>query len=297
MLLRKYTSKNNKNNVYFENVISDAISEFPNDREQFELLNKEFNNVMTQQLEHILSDGTKLNIYETIEVTMYGLYLHADAEKIKQINKTHETIRFACIRKYVYDIEKVILDLYNSLKKLGVATYNLRKSNNQAPALHLGSPDLERQDINKSSYWSNLYGHDATDEEIDNLLNSNTTEEALIFLMGVVFLDELKKTPIPIKTLRKLVYPSTVENWGDFSEAQALLSSIDNIGLSNTIRYSKDKTLAYIRMLPNVEEAFVINTPHAIADVYEISLAKDRNGQWRVFSIGGHLDSIYEKSN
>ena len=92
MLLRKYTSKGKKNNVYFENVISEAIKIFPHSNKQLEQLNEEFNKTMQQQIEHILSDGTKLNIYETIETTMYGLYLHADADKIRQINKTHESI-------------------------------------------------------------------------------------------------------------------------------------------------------------------------------------------------------------
>ncbi len=295
MLLRKYTSKAKKNNVYFENLISEATDKFPNAKKKFEQLNEDFNNIMQQQIEHILSDGTKLNIYETIEFSMYGLYLHADADKIKQINKTHESIRFACTRKYVSDIEKVILQLYETLKELGVTANDLIDNNNQAPVLYLGNSNSEKQNIQKSSYWSNLYGHDASDNEVKNLINESSTEDFLIFLTCVAFLNELKKSPIPIKNLKKLVYPTTVKNWDDFSEAQALYYSIKNPGLSNTVRYSEDKTLAYIRILPNVEEAFVVNTPHVIADLYEISLAKDFKGQWRVFSIGGHLESIYEK--
>ena len=295
MLLRKYTSKGKKNNVYFENVISEAIKIFPHSNKQLEQLNEEFNKTMQQQIEHILSDGTKLNIYETIETTMYGLYLHADADKIRQINKTHESIRFTCTRKYVTDVEKVILQLYETLKELGVTSNNLMGNTNQAPVLYLGDSKSEKQNIQKSSYWSNLYGHDATDDEIKNLVKGSTIEELLIFNTCLNFLDELKKSPIPIKILKKLVHPSTVKEWGDFSDAQKFYFSINNPGLSNTVRYSEDKTLAYMRILPNVEEAFVIDTPHVIVDLYEISLAKDFRGNWRVFSIGGHLDSKYKK--
>lgn len=55
--------------------------------------------------------------------------------------------------------------------------------------------------------------------------------------------------------------------------------------------------MAYVRIHPNVEEAFVINSPHIINDIYEISLVKDHGMvEWKIYSLGGHLDSyIIEK--
>lgn len=39
---------------------------------------------------------------------MYGLYLHADANRIQRLLQTDEQLRFVCIRKYVEDFEKVL---------------------------------------------------------------------------------------------------------------------------------------------------------------------------------------------
>lgn len=295
MLLRKYTSKGKNNNVYFENLISDALTAFPDAKKRFENLNEEYCNIMQQQIEHVLSDGTKLNIYETIELTMYGLYLHADADKIMKINKTHDSIRFLCTRKFVIEIEKIVIDLYNALIELGITTNSLKENNEHAPIIYLGDSNSAEQKIRNSSFWNNLYGCDATDEELEKLVAKSTSEELLILHTCIEFLNMLKESPAPIKELKKLVHPSTTKAWGDFSEVQAMYRSICSPGFSNKIRYSDDKTLAYVRIFPNVQESFMINTPHIIADVYEVSLAKDFLGRWRVFSIGGHLDSIFEK--
>lgn len=294
MLLRKYTSKGKHNNVYFENLTSEAITKFEDSKEQFEQLNSDFNNIMQQQMEHILSDGTKLNIYETIELCLYGLYLHADAAKINQINKTHESFRFACTRKYVIDIEKIILQLYETLKNLGV-TAEVFTKNEHASVIFMGDSKTEKQDIKKSPYWNNLYGHDATDEEVVDIIHHSKIEEMIIITICTCFLNELKKQPLSLKALKQLVHPITIKDWGNFSEVQAACNGIVNPGISSMVRYSEDKTLAYVRILPNVDETYIVDSPHIIADLYEISLAKDKNGQWRVYSFGGHLDSIYEK--
>ena len=48
-----------------------------------------------------------------------------------------------------------------------------------------------------------------------------------------------------------------------------------------------------MRILPNVDGAFIISTPHVLCEGYEIALGK-WFGKWKIYQLGGHLDSIYE---
>lgn len=79
MLLKKYGNFNEK--VYIGNIIKEAIKKYSSKKEQFDNLFEDYKKIEKQQLEYILPDGTKLNLYKTIEDVMYGLYLHADLEK------------------------------------------------------------------------------------------------------------------------------------------------------------------------------------------------------------------------
>ena len=55
--------------------------------------------------------------------------------------------------------------------------------------------------------------------------------------------------------------------------------------------------MAYVRIHPNVTGAFVIQAPHILADVYEIALVKRNEFEnWRIYSLGGHLDSYIIKN-
>ena len=58
------------------------------------------------------------------------------------------------------------------------------------------------------------------------------------------------------------------------------------------IRYNDEHTMAYVRIFPQVDEVFVIDTPHIINDIYEICLVKEnKDAEWKIYSLGGHLDS------
>ena len=67
MLLRKYYSNNTKENVNLKRIITDAQTAFPSRISEFQFLSKEFDEIENQQMEHLLADGTKLNVYTTIE--------------------------------------------------------------------------------------------------------------------------------------------------------------------------------------------------------------------------------------
>ena len=121
-----------------------------------------------------------------------------------------------------------------------------------------------------------------------------TQEELQMLELCIKFTNELKKPALDVKKLKKLVHPAARGGWGDFSQAKTFFLSIPNPGFSSKVRYNEPKDTAYVRIFPNVDEAFLINTPHVLSEGYEFALGK-WFGKWMIYQFGGHLDSIYEK--
>ena len=70
-------------------------------------------------------------------------------------------------------------------------------------------------------------------------------------------MEELKKEVISVDLLDKLIFPSTKKDWKDYSEAGEFFLGIKNPGISSKVRYNEQHTMAYVRIHPNVEDAFV----------------------------------------
>lgn len=293
MLLRKFYAQNKREKVYIKNIIDAAQQIFPAYVSQFQALRDEFDHIESQQLEHILSDGTKLNIYNTIEDSIYGLYLHADENRIHRLGNTVEAIRFFCTRKYILEVEDVVFKLYDLLKDCGVTTLIITPPN-RSPLIYLGDPKKNQQSITASPYWSNLYGNDANDEDVAMIGKKLTREELQILNFCIRFTEALKEQKLDKRKLRAFVHPAVRGRWGDFSQAKAFFLSIPNPGFSSKVRFNKQKDTAYVRVFPKVDEAFIINTPHVFSEGYEFALGK-WFGKWMIYQFGGHLDSIYEK--
>lgn len=170
MLLRKYYSiGKNPGNVSFRSIVAEAQTTFYAYAEKLNELLVRYDEIEKQQIEHILSDGTKLNLYTTIEDEVYGLYLHADSKRIENLTRTKEGIRFVCTRKFVLELEQVLFELYDILKKCG-ETIEFTCDIDRAPILHLGNNKSSIQKITTSPYWRNVYGRDASDEDLVKLV-------------------------------------------------------------------------------------------------------------------------------
>ena len=294
MLLRKYYSgSKNPANVSYKRLITEAKATFPLAAQKLQALSDEFDQIESQQVEQLLMDGTKLNLYDTIEDVIYGLYLHADASRINRLENTAESARFFCTRKYVLEIERIVFELYDILVECGVNA-SIPPQPSRSPLVYLGDARNNTQSITGSPYWSNIYGHDATEADVEEIAKELTPEEAGMLYLCMKFTDELKKDNLNVKELRKFIHPAVRSDWGNFQYAKRFYCSIPNPGLSTKVRYNEAGDTAYIRIFPKVDDAFVINTPHVFSEGYEFALGK-WFGKWRIYSFGGHLDSIFEK--
>lgn len=88
MILRKYDY--NREDVYLSNVFDAIDKMYPEVGENINILREKFEKLNNYYMEVILSDGTSLNLYKAIEDVMYGLYLHADPDKIERLLKTSD---------------------------------------------------------------------------------------------------------------------------------------------------------------------------------------------------------------
>lgn len=294
MLLRKYYSGGKKPaNVSYKRLIVEAQSAFPQAAQKLQELSDEFDQIESQQVEQLLADGTKLNLYDTIEDVIYGLYLHADEFRISRLGNTSESVCFFCTRQYVLDIERIVFELYDVLVACGVNAVNPAQPS-RSPLVYLGDTLNNTQSVKGSPYWSNIYGHDATEADMEEIAINLTAEDAGILFMCMKFTDELTKDNLDVKLLRKFIHPAVRGDWGNFQYAKQFFCSIPNPGISTKVRFNEAGDTAYVRIFPKVDDAFVINTLHVFSEGYEFALGK-WFGKWRIYSFGGHLDSIYEK--
>ena len=286
MLLRKYAVYSE--NVSIKKILSLMFDKYPDEKEKLNKLLIDYENVEKQNIQFVLSDGTKRSLYETIEDVMYGVYLHADFDKIKRLISSDENLRFTCVRKYVEDFETIILKTYDILIKY-YDFNNKYNFNERASIIYLGDSLNNTQSITNSKYWSNLYGKDCSMEDLESIINDSEYEDIQILYICYQFITNIKETNLNISFLDNLIYPSTKKDWGNFLEAKSFYESINNPGLSTKVRYNKKHDMAYVRIMPNVDGAFSISTPHIIPENYEISLVKYGNN-WKIYSFGSHLD-------
>lgn len=292
IILRKYGDKGDK--VFIENVIKEASKEFPKIKDELNELLKSYKQIENQQFEYRLSNGKVMNLYETIEDVMYGLYLHADYNRINRLRIQNEKMRFRAVRKYVEEFEEILFKLYELLKN-NVVDYGNNPTNDIADIISLGINDTSSKNIT-SPYWKNLSGSDANYDEVKNAVMNMPIEDKIIMVLSLIFTGELQKEKMCIDTLEKLVFPGNRHEWGDFSSAKAYYETIPNAGLSTKVRYNERHDMAYVRIMPKVDKAFKIDSPQVIPSVHEICFYKESEELgWKIFSLGGHLDDVFIK--
>ena len=283
IILRKYGSKPDA--VYIRKILEMAINEFPESADIFAQLLDEYNTIENRQIQTILADGTKINLRQSIEDVMYGLYLHADENKIKQLLQMDSTLSFALIREYVESLENLVFKVYDAL--VGCVENKFVKAEyKKAPVLFLGE-DTSGQKIESSPFWSNLYGKDASDSDLKEIINDNELEDNIILLICTAFMNEITKEDYSVESLENLIFPPTRSDWGDFSKLHDMCIKEEKIGFSSTVRYNDKHDMAYVHLFRNVEGAFIIEQPHLIQDVCVITLVHDSDELgWRIFQIG-----------
>lgn len=284
MILRKYDY--NREDVYLSKVFDSIDKMYPELKENVSMLRERFEKLNNYYMEVILSDGTSLNLYKAIEDVMYGLYLHADPDKIERLLKTNKNVYLMAVKEYITVLEGIVVDTYNSIVDKMQNKY-IQQEETSASVIFMGDPTNEKHDIKNSPYWKNLYGRDLEDTEIKGIFQDMSDEDIEIYLKGTIFLQEISKESYSIKLLEQLVFPPTRSGWGDFSNLHDFVINKKHIGLSSRIKYNDEHNIAHLKICQNVENAFLVNQPHQVPDICTLSFVKENEKYgWRIFQIG-----------
>lgn len=290
IVLRKYSY--NKDSVYIPAVINAAES-LDTEGKLIELKNK-YDEVENNHLQAILADGSALSLFDFQECVLYGMYLHADLDKISKLLKINEGLAFSMVRSFVEAMEKIVFELYTFLNPIVSEKFE-RIVHEKAPVIFVGDKEKATQSITGSPYWSNIYGRDADEEELAAIMSQNTSVDNSILMMCIDFLEEVVKEDYSEEFLEKLVFPPTREQWGDFSSLhKACKKDYNHLGWSSKVRYNEAHDMAYVYLHPNVDAAFILDQPHVITDLSVISLVYEKKYGWRIISIGKKVDSYKE---
>lgn len=292
MILRKYDY--NREEIYLEKVFEAINQEYPDLKDESDVLKQCLQELSNYCMEVILSDGTSLNLYRAIEDVMYGVYLHADSDKIGRLLNTNKSVYLTAVKEYITILEKIVIDTYNLIVDKMQDKYIYQKENS-ASVIFMGDSTNEKHDIKNSPYWKNLYGKDLQDTKVETIFKNMTKEDMEIYTKGLKFLREAYKEDYSVELLEELVFPWVRSDWGDFSGLHNFVIEKKNIGLSSRVQYNDKHDIAYLKIFQNVENAFVVEQPHQIPDIWILNFVKENEKYgWRIYGIGEKIINYKE---
>ena len=291
MLMRKYGSKGD--DLAVPSVINELKKEYPDSESVVSELQGEFDSIQNKPLKTVLSDGKEKEFYKIIEDVVYGIYLHADPDKIKDLQNNDISLWFSLARCYVEQMEELLYKVQEAISEY--YQYSEGESiREKAPVISIDNNDSEFG-ITNDKYWSNLKGSDLKNEEVESALAGRPAEDIAILRMTLLFITELERNDYSVQRLEELVFPPTRSDWGDFSLAHDAVKRAKNIGWSTYIEYNEQKDMAYVKLLQHVEEGFVIEGAHMIAsDVAVVTLVNEKRYGWRIYKIGERAENYKE---
>jgi len=106
MMLRKYITKGDRS--WIGEITSAMKTLFKSQVTEINHLYKRYTNVYEKGIEQSLSDGTVLNLKETFDDLLYGVFLRADTNRIEHLMLADKAICLLCIRSFIKEIEDVL---------------------------------------------------------------------------------------------------------------------------------------------------------------------------------------------
>ena len=293
LLLRKYTSFNEP--VYLGSVLDVLATEYPQRKEDIQNFRDRLQEIETSKVTTLVEKDSELSLRETVELELYGIYLHADYDKIEKIVQTDPNLRFIAIRRYVDLFADLVIRIADFIRECSIQSIGTPNVDH-AKILRITKNEGVTQNIKSSPYWSHLYGRDAADDELFNNVLSMDPESLEIFVTAVIFLHAVENENTETSDLQRLVYRKTRRAWGNFNEVRDFLKSHKDYGLSTYVRFNTAHDIAYVYMLDNVKENLIIEDFQIIDGVTVLSLVKDGDS-WKVYSIGEKLETYHRLSH
>lgn len=284
LLVRKYEDIGDP--IYIRNILDAIDKEYPEQSGNTRKLTTKIDNIENSKIEILLSDGNQRSLHKAIEDIIYGLYLHADKEKIEALIKTNMSTYMFVANKYLSSWESILNEAYVLINSVVTDKYS-REEFKKASIIFEGKDNTQGRNIKSAPYWSNLRGEDAEPDELAVILAQQSSEEIEILALVGSFIKELKKTDYSIHKLRRMIYPVVKPYWGDFETAHNEIADLE-IGFSSKVRFNETHNIAHVLLFKNFSPSglIVINQEQYSEDIVAVYLKKANNrAGWKIVSI------------
>lgn len=277
MLQRKYFVRGK--DLFFKGLLKSAEQDFDSGKGIIRALLADLKSLNNQDVEFAFGDRSVVSgFFSNSEDAMYGALLHADRLRIEKLVNVPEYMRVLALASYVSERERLLFRFSDFLLAVGAKPLSRRKE--AAAAVSYESGRSERS-IKRSPSWRNLQGRDLDPADIEQIVQATSVDDACILDVVRRFAEALSSKPFDLVALRSLVAPDIFGKWGDFAQAAMVFEG--DCGMSSRVRHLKDGA-ALVKLLPNVQEAFLIEGPQVIEGGHEIVLV-ERNGTWKIWAM------------
>ena len=249
---------------------------------QFDMKLDELKN---SEVELSLQDGTIVSgQVSNIEDATYGTLLHADRNRAERLVNTPGDIRLLALSPFVIKREDLLFHFRDLCLEANIEPLcsSDRKTASILRWLETSNKDLL---ITNSPFWTNVVGHNASEEELDEIVGQTSNEDKFALLTAMNFLHLLLNEPLDIKTLRKLVKRSFWKGWKNFEEVAKAVRAINNPGISSYVEHAENESYARIKILPNVDDAFIVTEPQLIHNPGACIYLVKRAEKWKVYQL------------
>lgn len=277
MLQRKYFARGK--DLFLKKLLKSAEQDFEMAKDKAASLLADLDELNGRPMEFVFGDGVIVEgAYANVEDMVYGALLHADRKRVENLVNVSECMRILALAPYVVGREQILLQFSELLLDEGAKP--LAKSEGASATVSFGAKGAERL-IKSSPFWRNLRGKELGAKDIEDAVRQASCEDREILATVYRFKAALSRNPLDCGELASIVAVETVPGWGDFSQVAKMLDG--DYGLSTRIWYQGDGA-ALVKLLPNVQEPFLIEGPQLIEGGHEIVLVK-RGESWRIWAM------------
>lgn len=287
MLLRKFITR--ADNVHIGKIIAKAKIVIPKEYDKLHIIQENFTKNYKSTFIQVDANGGQSDLREVFDDVIYGIYLHADFDRAQRLDYSTDLSRHFLMSRLVLVVEESLYQLYNIIKDNKENL--LPKSIPLKKAVVIRSKEFKQQNVLSKGFWGNLLAKTLEDDDIAKIITQKNIDELQILRCTMGFLDKLSEGKTDNTDMQNIIYQPTKNDWGDFSKAKEHLISLGEVGFGTTVKYNDKKNVAYVKVLKNVGDGFVVNSPQIISSVEFITLIKDPLlNEWRIFALGGMVN-------
>jgi len=290
VFLRKFISR--PENVHIAKIVKYAQEIIPWEFDNLQKIYDSYVERYESDYIQVDSKGKEFNLRETFDDVVYGFYLHADINRVQRLNDSTDTARYVLMKEFVNLIEDTLFQLYEVIKQENCSAVSEESFLEKAPVIR--KKEFKKVYDALGGYWDNLDADKLVPRKVRKIWENWSQEDIAVYSVGVKFLENVYDNKTAEKDMQDIVFQPTKTDW-DFEELTQLVKKKE-YGISSSVKYNKNKDVAYLKVLPNVDEGFIVEREQLIpAD--SITLVKDPEiNQWRVFAFGGVVEDPFNRS-